>query len=100
MAEISIRKTISDLKVLYYWLLIKSRDTDIGQFLQTVPDAIELLREKEYPVPLQPHYIGAYENAEHESGFICGVECGFCHREISSTYNYCPYCGRRIKKYV
>lgn len=40
----------------------------------------------------KPHYIDKY--GKH---FICGVECGACHKEISSTYHYCPYCGRFVK---
>lgn len=40
----------------------------------------------------KPHYIDEY--GKH---FICGVECGACHKEISSTYHYCPWCGRQVK---
>lgn len=56
-----------------------------------VEDAIALLKEQE-PTTFKPHYIDKY--SKH---FICGVECGSCHKEISSTYHYCPYCGRAVK---
>ena len=49
------------------------------------------LKEQE-PTTFKPHYIDKY--GKH---FICGVECGSCHKEISSTYHYCPYCGRSVK---
>lgn len=59
-------------------------------FIRTINDVIALLQEQE-PTTFKPHYIDIY--GKH---FICGVECGSCHKEISSTYHYCPYCGRRI----
>ena len=49
------------------------------------------LKEQE-PTTFKPHYIDKY--SKH---FICGVECGSCHKEISSTYHYCPYCGKEVK---
>ena len=49
------------------------------------------LKEQE-ATTFKPHYID-----EYGKNFICGVECGSCHKEISSTYHYCPYCGRSVK---
>ena len=57
---------------------------------QLCADALALLKEQE--AVFKPHYID-----EHGKHFICGVECSACHREISSTYHYCPYCGRSVK---
>jgi hypothetical protein len=56
-----------------------------------VEDAITLLKREEVTT-FKPHYIDKY--SKH---FICGVECGACCKEISSTYHYCPWCGRQIK---
>ena len=50
----------------------------------------ELLKEQETTI-FKPHYIDKYGK-----NFICGVECGSCHKEISSIYHYCPYCGKPI----
>jgi hypothetical protein len=54
-------------------------------------DTLVLLKEQE-PTIIKPHYIDKY--GKH---FICGIECGSCYKEISSTYHYCPYCGRTLK---
>ena len=54
-------------------------------------EALTLLKEQE-TTTFKPHYIDKYGK-----NFICGVECGFCHKEISSTYHYCPYCGKLVK---
>ena len=54
-------------------------------------NALDLLKERE-ETTFKPHYI-----AEYGKHFICGVECGACHKEISSTYHYCPWCGRVVK---
>jgi len=63
-------------------------------FLLTYSSVVELLAILKEPeaVALEPHYIDKYGK-----NFICGVECGSCHKEITSTYRYCPYCGRPIK---
>jgi len=58
---------------------------------EVMEDALALLKEKE-ATTFKPHYIDKY--SKH---FICGVECGACHKEISSTYHYCPWCGRSVK---
>ena len=53
-------------------------------------DALALLKKQE--AVFKPHYIDKYGK-----NFVCGVECGACGQEISSTYHYCPYCGRLVK---
>ena len=60
-------------------------------FVELAKDALALLKEQE-ATTFKPHYIDEY--GKH---FICGVECGACHKEISSTYHYCPWCGRQVK---
>ena len=59
-----------------------------------IEDAIVLLLNHEEPEGFvaKPHYVDQYGKR-----FICGVECGNCGQEISSTYYYCPYCGLPIK---
>ncbi len=60
--------------------------------LPALRDILALLKEQRETTTFKPHYIDKYGK-----NFICGVECGTCHKEISSIYHYCPYCGREVK---
>ena len=63
-------------------------------FLLTYSSVVELLAvltERETTL-FKPHYVDKYDKS-----LICGVECGSCHKEINSTYHYCPYCGKAVK---
>ena len=70
--------------------LLKSQRETIDELISD-GKALKLLKEQE-PTTFKPHYIDEY--GKH---FICGVECGSCHEEISRTYHYCPYCGKAVK---
>lgn len=49
-------------------------------------------KQEENEAVFKPHYVDIYGK-----NFVCGVECSACHKEISSTYKFCPYCGRALK---
>lgn len=65
---------------------------DMVRLLKEQKAEIERLKEQKVTT-VKPHYIDKY--SKH---FICGVECGACHREISSKYNYCPWCNAKLEK--
>ena len=71
---------------------VRQTDFDMSEPTKNAIDnVLELLKEQK-PTTFKPHYIDEY--GKH---FIYGVECGACHKEISSTYHYCPWCGRVVK---
>ena len=65
-------------------------ENDVREYGQSRPEWCPL-KEQE-TTTFKPHYIDKY--SKH---FICGLECGSYHKEISSTYHYCPYCGKAVK---
>lgn len=90
-------KVIKGLKELEGFLFkeytnIKAEESKIYyDRFKSLSDAIDLLKEQE-PTTVKPHYIDKYSKL-----FVCGFECGSCHKEISGTYHYCPHCGRQVK---
>lgn len=93
MGMMDREKVISDIEQQIRWI----EEIECHKFpgwlnvTNAMRDAIELLKKQD-ATTFKPHYIDEY--SKH---FICGVECGACHKEISSTYHYCPYCGRSVK---
>lgn len=55
-------------------------------------EAQDKMLKEQKPTTFKPHCIDKY--GKH---FICCVERGSCHKEINSTYHYCPYCERSVK---
>ena len=60
---------------------------DLDIVTQLKQDALELLKEQEpvEPVRFQP---GTGNTM---------LKCGACLEDIKGVYNYCPWCGRRLK---
>lgn len=80
-------KAISILR----WLKPSYTNTENFDFTQAIEIAIEAL-EKQIPMKLLPPEMGI-------DGRII-TPCGYCGEELpkKAFYEYCPYCGQKIKR--
>lgn len=62
----------------------QNMDLDLHEVEQMKQDALELLREQK---PVKPDYDSYYQE----------YFCGNCGETITRAYNFCNYCGRKVK---
>ena len=62
---------------------------DKAWLLAAYDAALELVKMQE-PILLKAHHDNVFSD-------ILGDTCGDCRNWVWSGYNYCPFCGRRVK---
>ena len=80
-------KTVKELEWIVNLFGNYERHAMDDEEIQSLNDAIMLLKEQEpvKPIWLQP----GTDNSM--------IKCGACLESIKCLYNYCPWCGRKVK---
>lgn len=70
--------------------LLNAQETDIKMLSEKYADLLDRSLEMQEPVQVGEQIVGFDDVLDFYS-------CGFCKNAVRKPWNYCPFCGRKVK---